>query len=153
MFRPLHCLNPTAQRILDFPAARELCLPISSAPNPSGGPCRAEHLLPLGGCRGFCQAWLGERIGGNPSVSSVAPWSWQLLCAGGSQAFAQAVVGLLVFTEISTRVRSEVHLTAPAGVFQLLLPQTKSSTHQKPDKGFRVEGQDSFLKYCHREFT
>lgn len=121
-----------------------------SVPVPLGGHCRVMHLLALGGFRGFCQALpgLAGRTGlAKDSASSVAPSNWELLLLCCTQGAPKPLPWHLC----GWWLRSEVHITAT--VFQLLLPQTKTRTHKKHGKGFRVGGCGSFLKYNHCEFT
>lgn len=139
LFQPLHCLNPAAQRVLGFPAARELCL----AQFPWEDTAGLGTLWPwedADGSARHCQNRLGKR----PSASSVAPLNWELLllcCVQGApKPLPWHMWGCWCSLNSSTRARREVQLTAVAAVLQLLLPQTKTSTHQKPCKVFIVEG-------------
>lgn len=67
----------------------------SSHPSSLRTTCRAVHLLALGGCREFCQAWLGEQDWQKAFSFFCSPFELgaaaSVLHVGASQAFAWRV--------------------------------------------------------------
>lgn len=144
LFKPLSELNSLED--VGLPCTRGLCLP-QFPRGDTAGPGTWEEWIPgrmHGVLPGTVRPGWENRIGRWPPASSVAPLNWELLllCCmqGAPKPLPWHVWGCWCSLNSSTSATSEVHIAAAAPVFQLLLPQTKNSTHQKLGQVFTVEG-------------